>query len=1107
MNMPTTRTLSRLLPALVLLAVVAVGTMGAGAVSPDTVAQTESASTADASSPNAYDYVNKTTGVVTIDGLLDAIDDFRADNISRETLLDIIESFRSNTPLAGFEFTDQSVAQTNGAITVTNLEARGGEGLTTDHLVVFSGATVDADAIVGSVQLESLDGVTPNQSVITRDRVDIPIDKRSVGEGGKYTVALHANMDGSPNPDPDAVRPWTVQTASVTVAVDGTVLEFREVDGEVTDDPVTEGEELTAYAAIENVGTDNKTKTATFRVNGEPIDTTRQTITPGEREKLLFIYQTAAGDSPSVNISLALEETETATTTAEVRRSSEFVVNLADVTDPAPVTGGETGNVTAEVRVENVGGGTETLSRNITLSIGGTATDTQNVTLQNGETTRIELDGSGAPVSGSNTTVEAAVNGSGDSSERVVTLAGSVTFNDQVLGTNANGSDAVLVEDVSTSDDAAVVVTYENNAGDLIIAGLTEIQSNSLGSEDVTVVIEDTGGFPGEHVAHLIPTSDLSTNYSAGDTVSSTTASAVVDNEAATVFDGSVNIADQQFEDNTSDITIDTSDLQPAAVSDYVIVVHNQTGVPAGGVGPPIGFSDNLTGAKSNVPVSLTEEINQTTPLLAMIHFPGDPAGTPIPTLNDTAFGISGGQAGTVTDTATIEIQQAGNFTVSNLSPQSATVNESETFDVSATVENTGDAQGTQPVELRLEPDGNPVASQSVQLAVGNSTTVTFENVSVDTPGVYNHTVASSDDRATGDLTVQSLANFTVTIDDTPNSVTAGDDIQVNYTVENVGDQQGTQDIDFSVNGTNEGTEPAVTLNRGETFSDSFIYTTVGSDVPEATVAVSSANDTASETVPVDELAPANFGVSNLSAPAEAAENESITVNATVTNTGDQQGTQDVLFQLDGDGNFDNPAVSVVAEENLTLAGGASQEVQLTVNAPDAVGVFEHGLFTADDNQTRTLTVGNPQVVASLSDESGAVGENVTVEFNISSFDNTQREVGSYDLNMTFDPSVVEFIGASNNLDGLLTVVDEDADQGQVKLSYADTGSTSTPLTAATITFNVTADAESNVAIVEADSEVNDENANTLNTIFDGGSVSSSTASTVARTVLAPPVA
>ena len=471
--------------------------------------------------------------------------------------------------------------------------------------------------------------------------------------------------------------------------------------------------------------------------------------------------------------------------------------------------------------------------------------------------------------------------------------------------------------------------------------------------------------------------------------------------ETATVYGTTVEFEDQNYDGPTSEVVVNTTNVVPN--DDYVVVIHktDNNGAP----GQIIGNSGDLTGQQNNVTVTLDQELNETGEYAAMLHFASSdgPFGAPI-----TRY--TAGSVIPVFDTANVQTTSA-NFSVSGLSPQSATVNETEQFDVSATVENVGDTQGTQSVELRLEPDGAAVASQSVQLGVGNSTTVSFENVSVGTPGAYNHTVASEDDQATGDLTVLSLANFEV---------------------------------------------------------------------------------------------------SNLSAPAEAAENESITVNATVTNTGDQAGTQDVLFQLDGDGNFDSPAVSVVAAENLTLAGGASQEVQLTVNAPDTVGVFEHGLFTADDNQTATLTVGNPQVVASLSDESGAVGENVTVEFNISSFDNTQRNVGAYDLNMTFDPSVVEFVNVSNELPPTLVVNDQNVDQGELKLTYfrGDGGSTPTPLTAVTIEFNITASGDSALQITESDSDVSNENGTSLNTIFEGGNVGSTqAASTTAYRQIASPVA
>jgi hypothetical protein len=49
------------------------------------------------------------------------------------------------------------------------------------------------------------------------------------------------------------------------------------------------------------------------------------------------------------------------------------------------------------------------------------------------------------------------------------------------------------------------------------------------------VPVEDDGGFPGEHVAHAIPTDDLGGEYEPGDTVSAETANTVADNDAAAV--------------------------------------------------------------------------------------------------------------------------------------------------------------------------------------------------------------------------------------------------------------------------------------------------------------------------------------------------------------------------------------------------------------------------------------------------------------------------------------------------------------------------------------------------------------------------------------------
>ena len=98
-------------------------------------------------------------------------------------------------------------------------------------------------------------------------------------------------------------------------------------------------------------------------------------------------------------------------------------------------------------------------------------------------------------------------------------------------------------------------------------------------------------------------------------------------------------------------------------------------------------------------------------------------------------------------------------FEVSNLTPQTATVNESEEFDVSVDVENVGDLTDTQDIELDIVNDstGTVVVSenQSVNLGAGANDTVTFENVSVSDAGDYTHIVSSDDDSVSGSLTVE----------------------------------------------------------------------------------------------------------------------------------------------------------------------------------------------------------------------------------------------------------------------------------------------------------------------------------------------------------------
>jgi len=99
-----------------------------------------------------------------------------------------------------------------------------------------------------------------------------------------------------------------------------------------------------------------------------------------------------------------------------------------------------------------------------------------------------------------------------------------------------------------------------------------------------------------------------------------------------------------------------------------------------------------------------------------------------------------------------------GFFTMSDLSAPS-TVAENETFAVSATVTNEDVVSATKTVEFRVSSGpltgDTAVASQTVTLDPGESTTVTFDGLSMSEAGEYNHGVFSPDSAATATITVE----------------------------------------------------------------------------------------------------------------------------------------------------------------------------------------------------------------------------------------------------------------------------------------------------------------------------------------------------------------
>jgi surface glycoprotein (TIGR04207 family) len=219
---------------------------------------------------------------------------------------------------------------------------------------------------------------------------------------------------------------------------------------------------------------------------------------------------------------------------------------------------------------------------------------------------------------------------------------------------------------------------------------------------------------------------------------------------------------------------------------------------------------------------------------------------------------------------------QPANFEVSDLEPEEATIQQGDDLTVSANITNTGGIEATQPVDLAVESeDGTtiPLDSRDVTLdGEGESTSVEFtvEDVDLDA-GDYTHSIATSNDEATGSLTVNAAdeevpATFELS-ELSPQDATVdvgGDPITVSADVDNTGDVEGTQTVTLEV--TNASGDVVYSDDSEETVGAGANTTVEFTDVPagdldagDYTHTVASENESIEGTLTVEEDAPAYY--------------------------------------------------------------------------------------------------------------------------------------------------------------------------------------------------------------------------------------------------------
>ncbi|PSP43208.1 hypothetical protein BRC66_00035, partial [Halobacteriales archaeon QH_2_66_30] len=261
------------------------------------------------------------------------------------------------------------------------------------------------------------------------------------------------------------------------------------------------------------------------------------------------------------------------------------------------------------------------------------------------------------------------------------------------------------------------------------------------------------------------------------------------------------------------------------------------------------------------------------------------------------------------------------------------------TAQVSATVENVGDRDGTH--EVTLLENGEAVATTTVSVPATETRTVTFERT-YDEPGSYDFAV---DGTAAGTLTVTEADPAAFLVEDVSGgtgSTSAGEPVEITATVTNTGEQRGTAPIRLLIDGV-ERDAAELTLDADENRTVRLRWEPGADDAGEYTAIVESPTD--SETTPVTVRGSPSFAVDAPEANAPVTAGEQLQVEATVENTG-WNGTQRVRLLVNG---TERDATE------LALDGGESRTVTLSWDT-DEGDAGTHDLVVASGTANATVT-------------------------------------------------------------------------------------------------------------------------------------------------------
>ena len=182
----------------------------------------------------------------------------------------------------------------------------------------------------------------------------------------------------------------------------------------------------------------------------------------------------------------------------------------------------------------------------------------------------------------------------------------------------------------------------------------------------------------------------------------------------------------------------------------------------------------------------------------------------------------------------------------------------SQQANVDFTVKNEGDLEGTQDVTITTDPGGagGSTTFSGVTRGPGGTFSQSGVSIGISGTGTIDLVVSTDDDSARDSITVNG-PNLVITDYSGPSSVEVGGSsgsFTATYTVENQGDQSGSDYVDKYSEGSYDSEYNFHSLDPGESATGTFSYTAFRSDAPSITVSAQlfDGSSSASETVTVN---------------------------------------------------------------------------------------------------------------------------------------------------------------------------------------------------------------------------------------------------------------